>query len=151
MGFYEPGKTISFRLPQNTPKPVIEHLNKRKSELGRNFSSEIAPLFVNSIENSLDSNQADFINIPLPSNLSLEQREWLNSTYTKTLLSQLIHQVVNHQLTSPFSFNGDGTHDISEQTKDIEPEQKSFKVNSTTSSFIQKTFLNFDDDDDDDD
>ncbi|MED3965810.1 hypothetical protein [Niallia taxi] len=149
MGFYEPGKTISFRLPQNTPKSVIEHLNKRKIELGRNFSSEIAPLFVNSIDNSFESNQADSINIPLPSNLSLEQREWLNSSYTKTLLSQLIHQVVNHQLTSPFSFDGDGIQNVSKQTEDIEPEQKSFKVNSTTSSFIQKTFLNFDDDDDD--
>ena len=43
---FEPGKTISFRLPSDTPIHVSKYLNKRKKKLGRKFSSEIAPIFI---------------------------------------------------------------------------------------------------------
>lgn len=150
MDFYEPGKTISFRLPQNTPKTVIEHLNQRKDTLGRNFSREIAPLFINAIEDSLKNSQVETVNIPLPSDLTKDQLDWINSSYTKSLLSQLIFQVINKP-GSPFSFGESVLATDSDKNDVAELETSSFKVNSTTSSFIQKTFLNFDDDDDDDD
>ncbi|MEK4671069.1 hypothetical protein [Niallia sp. FSL R7-0271] len=146
MDFYEPGKTISFRLPQNTPKAVIEHLNKRKVKIGRNFSREIAPLFVNAIDDALKKSQTETVNIPLPSDLTKDQLDWINSSYTKSLLSQLIYQVINKPGT-PFAFD-EGIQAIdSKENVEVQQETTSFKVNSTTSNFVQKTFLNFDDDD----
>ncbi|MCM3216756.1 hypothetical protein M3612_19920 [Niallia taxi] len=149
MDFYEPGKTISFRLPQNTPKAVIEHLNQRKVTLGRNFSREIAPLFVNAIDDSLKNSQMETVNIPLPSGLTKDQLDWINSSYTKSLLSQLIYQVINKPGTP--SALGESVPAIdSKENDEVQPKTNPFKINSTTSSFVQKTFLNFDDDDDDD-
>jgi len=145
--FYETGKTISFRLPQNTPKSVIEHLNKRKNTLGRNFSREIAPLFVKAIEESLEESGEKNINIPLPPDLTTEQMNWLNSSYTKSLLSQLIFHVVNKQ-GSPFTLGEDVLQAEKKPIEKVKEQKNTFKVNSTTSSFIQKNFLDFDDDDD---
>lgn len=148
MDFYEKGKTISFRLPQNTPKSVIEHLNKRKHTLGRNFSREIAPLFVKAIEESLEEVGEKTISIPLPSDLTTDQMNWINSSYTKSLLSQLIYHVVNKQ-GSPFLFGEDGVQQAeNKQSEKVQEAKSTFKVNSTTSSFVQKNFLDFDDDDD---
>ncbi|MFP7474297.1 hypothetical protein SFC55_25260 [Niallia taxi] len=147
MDFYEKGKTISFRLPQNTPKSVIEHLNKRKITLGRNFSREIAPLFVKAIEESLEKSGEKTISIPLPPDLTTDQMNWLNSSYTKSLLSQLIYHVVNKQ-GSPFVFGEDVQQIDNRQSEKVQEVKTTFKVNSTTGSFIQKNFLDFDDDDD---
>ncbi|MGG0741255.1 hypothetical protein [Niallia taxi] len=147
MDFYETGKTISFRLPQNTPNSVIEHLNKRKNTLGRNFSREIAPLFVKAIEESLEENGEKTVSIPLPPDLTTDQINWINSSYTKTLLSQLIYHVVNKP-GSPFSFGEDVPQAEKKPIEKVQEQKNNFKVNSTTSSFIQKNFLDFDDDDD---
>jgi len=144
--FYEKGKTISFRLPQNTPKSVIEHLNKRKHTLGRNFSREIAPLFVKAVEESLEVSGEKTISIPLPSDLTTDQIDWINSSYTKALLSQLIYHVVNKQ-GSPFRLGEDVLRTENKQSEKVQEVKTTFKVNSTTSSFIQKNFLDFEDDD----
>ena len=146
MDFYETGKTISFRLPQNTPKSVIEHLNKRKNTLGRNFSREIAPLFVKAIEESLEESGEKTVNIPLPPDLTTDQINWLNSSYTKSLLSQLIYHVVNKP-GSPFPLGEDVPQAEKKPTEKVQEQKNTFKVNKTTSSFIQKNFLDFDDDD----
>ena len=147
MDFYEKGKTISFRLPQNTPKSVIEHLNKRKHTLGRTFSREIALLWVKAVGESLEENGEKTISVPLPPDLTTDQIDWLNSSYTKSLLSQLIYHVVNKQGT-PFQFGDDVLRTVNNQTEKVQEVKTTFKVNSTTSSFIQKNFLDFDDDDD---
>ncbi|GKU83919.1 hypothetical protein [Niallia sp. NCCP-28] len=144
---FEPGKTISFRLPQNTPKSVSDHLNKRKKVLGRKFSSEIAPLFVEAIEEAVVENKintCEMVEIPLPKGLTQDQKEWLDSPHTKSLLSQLIFQVVN-QPGTPFPFPK--PENVVEQA----PKQNSdsvFKVDSKIQNFAKKTFLSFDDDDD---
>ncbi|WP_445491589.1 hypothetical protein [Niallia sp. 03133] len=147
MDNFEPGKTISFRLPHNTPKSVSDHLNKRKKVLGRKFSREIAPLFVEAIEDAVVENKTiESVEIPLPKGLTQDQKEWLNSPHTKSLLSQLIYQVVS-QPGTPFPFS------VPEKAAEQVPKQNaesSFKVDSKIQNFAKKTFLNFDDDDDDD-
>ncbi|MGM0890082.1 MAG: hypothetical protein ACQEW5_24790 [Bacillota bacterium] len=136
---FEPGKTISFRLPSDTPLHVSEYLISRKKELGRKFSSEIAPIFVKAVsQKALGNTDSDQITISLPEGLTTEQKEWMNHPNTRALIGQLLYQVVTSP-TKAFEFN---------QTLENKHEEKSaFKVNAAIQKFAQKTFLDFDDDD----
>jgi hypothetical protein len=137
---FEPGKTISFRLPSDTPTHVSKYLSGRKKKLGRKFSSEIAPLFVDAIaKKALETENVDQINILLPKGLTQEQKDWLNQPNTKALISQLLYQVITRPTTG---------FDFSRQIiKEEESNPSPFKVNHTIQNFAHKTFLNFDDDD----
>ncbi|MDQ0862378.1 hypothetical protein [Bacillus sp. V2I10] len=140
---FEPGKTISFRLPQDTPVSVSKYLTRRKNRLGRKFSSEIAPLFVSAISQKISkTSEEDTISVPLPKGITNEQKEWLNHPHTKALISQLLYQVINKP-ASGFDFD-------TNVVKNEDIDSQSFKVNNTVKNFAQKTFLNFEDDDDDD-
>jgi|SRR5213079_446671 hypothetical protein len=140
---FEPGKTISFRLPSDTPPHVSKYLSGRKKILGRKFSSEIAPIFVDAIaKKALETENVDQINILLPQGLTQEQKDWLNQPNTKALISQLLYQVVTRP-TVGFDFN---QQIVKEEEEESNPSP--FKVNRTLQNFAQKTFLNFDDDDD---
>ncbi|MDW7617269.1 hypothetical protein SC499_21965 [Peribacillus simplex] len=135
---FEPGKTISFRLPSDTPLHVSEYLIRRKKELGRKFSSEIAPIFVKAVsQKALGNTDSDQITISLPEGLTAEQKEWMNHPNTRALIGQLLYQVVT-QPTKAFEFN---------QTLENKQEEKTaFKANAAIQKFAQKTFLDFDDD-----
>ncbi|WP_154319554.1 hypothetical protein [Metabacillus idriensis] len=138
---FEPGKTISFRLPHDTPVSVSKYLTRRKTRLGRKFSSEIAPLFVDAISRKISkTSEEDTISVPLPKGITNDQKEWLNHPQTKALISQLLYQVINKPATG-FDF------DTIEGKNEDTPSQ-SFKVNDTVKNFAQKTFLTFEDDDD---
>lgn len=138
---YGPGSTISFRLPNDTPDHVYHYLNERKKQLGRKFSSEITPLFIQSIsEKALQGDQPDSIEIKLPKGLSNEQKNWLTHPNTQALIGQLLYQIIN-QPTKPLTMNLP-IMDI--KSGDDSP---SFKTNQTITNFAKKTFLNFDDDD----
>lgn len=136
---FEPGKTISFRLPSDTPLHVSEYLISRKKELGRKFSSEIAPIFVKAVsQKALGDTDSDQITISLPEGLTAEQKEWMNHPNTRALIGQLLYQVVTKP-TKAFEFN---------QTLENKQEEKAaFKANAAIQKFAQKTFLDFDDDD----
>lgn len=139
---FEPGKTISFRLPSDTPIHVSKYLNKRKKKLGRKFSSEIAPIFVEAIsQKALDISDTDQVTISLPKGLTSEQKDWINHPNTKALISQLLYQVVSSN-SAPFDFS-----QTSKTNKNDKADTDSFKVTNTIQNFAQKTFLNFDDDD----
>jgi hypothetical protein len=141
---FEPGKTISFRLPSDTPLHVIKYLTRRKKKLGRKFSSEIAPIFVEAIsKKALAQTDSEQISISLPKGLTNDQKEWINHPNTKSLISQLLYQVVTKP-AEPF--------DISQQIETETNQQKEdpgFKANAAIQNFAQKAFLDFDDDDDD--
>ncbi|MFK9119522.1 hypothetical protein ACJEBK_21955 [Peribacillus frigoritolerans] len=137
---FEPGKTISFRLPSDTPLHVSEYLISRKKKLGRKFSSEIAPIFVKAVsQKALGNTDSDQITISLPEGLTAEQKEWMNHPNTRALIGQLLYQVVTKP-NKAFEFN---------QTPEKKQEEKNaFKANAAIQKFAQKTFLDFDDDDD---
>lgn len=142
MDQFKPGKTISFRLPADTPLHVLEELTKRKGKLGRKFSSDIAPIFIEAISQQvLDNEKCEQVIIPLPAGLTEEQKEWINHAHTKSLLSQLLYQVVNRPNT-PFNFTEPENKAVLEEPK------STFKANAAIQNFAQKTFLNFDDGDD---
>ncbi|CAN7598611.1 hypothetical protein LJR015_001419 [Peribacillus frigoritolerans] len=136
---FEPGKTISFRLPSDTPLHVSEYLISRKKKLGRKFSSEIAPIFVKAVsQKALGNTDSDQITVSLPEGLTAEQKEWMNHPNTRALIGQLLYQVVTKP-NKAFEFN---------QTLENKQEEKTaFKANAAIQKFAQKTFLDFDDDD----
>jgi hypothetical protein len=139
---FGPGKTISFRMPSDTPPHVSDYLTKRKHDLGRKFSGEMAPLFVDTVSRkALGTDFEEEITISLPKGLTAQQKEWLSHPHTRGLISQLLFQVV----TKPeigFEFN---QPPASEHKKE---ETSGFKTNSMIQRFAEKTFLNFDEDDD---
>jgi hypothetical protein len=139
---YGPGKTISFRLPHDTPEHVYQYLNKRKKILGRKFSSEIAPLFVQSIsEKALQDQQGDILEVPIPKGLTNEQLDWLTHPNTQALIGQLLHQMVKQPL-KPLDLEPPVVESVSQESS------SSFKTNNAITNFAKKTFLDFDDDDD---
>ncbi|MDM5224529.1 hypothetical protein QUF86_28235 [Peribacillus sp. NJ11] len=136
---FEPGKTISFRLPSDTPLHVSEYLISRKKELGRKFSSEIAPIFVKAVsQKALGNTDSDQITISLPEGLTAEQKEWMNHPNTRALIGQLLYQVVTKP-NKAFEFN--------QTLENKQEENTAFKANAAIQKFAQKTFLDFDDDD----
>lgn len=145
---YGPGKTISFRLPHDTPEHVYMYLNRRKKQLGRKFSSEIAPLFVEAVaQRALNQEDSEKLEIPIPSSLTEEQKEWLTHPNTRALIGQLLYQISKKPL-SPIDLDVK----IGEQPLPQKQEESTtgFATNKQISNFAKKTFLNFDDDDDED-
>ncbi|MFD4819699.1 hypothetical protein [Peribacillus butanolivorans] len=139
---FEPGKTVSFRLPPDTPLHVVDYLTQKKNELGRKFSSEIAPIFVEAVsQKALGNAENAQISITLPEGLTADQKEWVKHPNTKALISQLLYQVVTKP-TTPLDFDQQLLKDPVEEKEPV------FKTNAMIQSFAQKTFLNFDEDDD---
>ncbi|WP_053437827.1 hypothetical protein [Sporosarcina globispora] len=139
---YGPGTTISFRLPHDTPEHVYQYLNERKKKLGRKFSSEIAPLFIQSVsEKALQDQQEDLLEVPIPKGLSEEQLDWLTHPRTQALIGHLIWQMVKQPL-KPLEMAPPPVESLPQK------DSHSFKTNNAITNFAQKTFLDFDDDDD---
>jgi hypothetical protein len=141
---YAPGETISFRLPADTPQQVIDYLNDRKRVLERKFSSEMAPLFVEAVSKKLQDNSQEALSIPLPTDVSREQKEWLLNPNTRVLIGHLLYQMLKNPAkaveleTSPNTMEDDALSQIA------------FKTNPAIQRFAKNTFLDFDDDDDED-
>ncbi len=89
---FESGQIISFPLPADTPKPVIEFLNQLKETEEGSFHNIIAQLFINGVNHELNSSKPT-VTIPLPENLTSEQKDWFNHAYTKQLLGNWICQL----------------------------------------------------------
>ncbi|AIE61781.1 hypothetical protein BMMGA3_17170 (plasmid) [Bacillus methanolicus MGA3] len=141
---FGPGKTISFRLPSDTPKHVSDYLTERKQKLGRKFSSEIAPIFVQAISQQvLKTTDEDILTIPLPKGFTKEQKEWLRHPNTRALIGQMLYQFVQDPL-KPIDL---GSTRI--EQKEGRKTSQSFTPPKNISNFAKRTFLNFDDDDDD--
>jgi hypothetical protein len=139
---FGPGKTISFRLPSDTPPHVSDYLTKRKHDLGRKFSGEMAPLFVDAVsKKALGKDIKDELTISIPTGLTSQQKEWLSHPHTRALISQLLYQVVTKPEVG-FEFKPSSASEPKQE------ETAGFKTNSMIQRFAEKTFLNFDEDDD---
>jgi len=87
------GQAITFRLPANTPEHIIKQMQKLKETERRNFSSKIAEIVLDGISNSL-SKERETITIPLPKQLSKEQRNWLKHSHSEALLGSIVYQLL---------------------------------------------------------
>jgi hypothetical protein len=88
------GKAITFRLPSDTPDYIIKHLQKLKETERRNFSSTIAAFVLEGVSSSL-SKERETLTIPLPKQLSKEQRSWLKHSHSEALLGSIVYQLLS--------------------------------------------------------
>lgn len=88
------GKAVTFRLPSDTPDYIIKHLQKLKETERRNFSSTIAAFVLEGASNSL-SKERETLTIPLPKQLSKEQRSWLKHSHSEALLGSIVYQLLS--------------------------------------------------------
>ncbi len=89
------GQPITFRLPSDTPDHVLKHLQRLKETEKRNFSSKIAELVLNGVNDAL-SRQREAITIPLPKGLEKSQRDWLKHEHSEALLGSIVYQLLSN-------------------------------------------------------
>ncbi|SES22208.1 hypothetical protein [Salipaludibacillus aurantiacus] len=89
----ERGQAITFRLPSDTPDHILKQLQKLKETERRNFSSEIAKFALEGVNNSL-SKERETVTIPLPRQLTKEQRNWLKHSHSEALLGSVVYQLL---------------------------------------------------------
>ena len=89
------GNPITFRIPSDTPDHILKHLQKLKETEKRNFSSKIAELVVNGVNESL-SKKRETLTIPLPRGLEKSQRDWLKHEHSEALLGSIVFQLLSN-------------------------------------------------------
>ncbi|UXH43010.1 ribosomal L1 domain-containing protein [Rossellomorea vietnamensis] len=89
------GQPITFRLPSDTPDHVLKHLQKLKEKEKRNFSSKIAELVLNGVNDSI-AKRREAITIPLPKGLDKSQRDWLKHEHSEALLGSIVYQLLSN-------------------------------------------------------
>jgi hypothetical protein len=87
------GQAITFRLPSDTPLHIIKQLQKLKETERRNFSSKMAEIILEGVSSSL-SKERETVTIPLPRQLSKEQRNWLKHSHSEALLGSIVYQLL---------------------------------------------------------
>ncbi|KZZ85375.1 hypothetical protein [Bacillus sp. SJS] len=89
----ERGQAITFRVPSDTPDHLLKQLSKLKEMEKRNFSSRIGEFVMKGVSESL-SKERQTLTIPLPRQLTKEQRNWLKHEHSEALLGSMIHQLL---------------------------------------------------------
>lgn len=87
------GQAITFRLPADTPDHIIKQLQKLKETEKRNFSSKIAEFAIEGVNKTL-AKEKETITIPLPKQLTKEQRDWLKHAHSEAMLGTIIYQLL---------------------------------------------------------
>ncbi|WP_277586428.1 hypothetical protein [Psychrobacillus antarcticus] len=88
------GQAITFRLPSDTPDHIIKQMQKLKETERRNFSSKMAEFVLDGVSNSL-SKDRETITIPMPKQLSKEQRNWLKHAHSEAMLGNIVYQLLS--------------------------------------------------------
>lgn len=90
----ERGQTITFRVPSDTPDYLLKQLQRLKETERRNFSSKIAQFVLQGVNDSL-ARERETITIPLPKQLSKEQRNWIKHEHSEALIGTIVYQLLN--------------------------------------------------------
>ena len=88
------GQAITFRLPSDTPDHILKQMQKLKETERRNFSSKIAEFVLDGVSNSL-SKDRETITIPMPKQLSKEQRNWLKHAHSEAMLGNIVYHLLS--------------------------------------------------------
>ena len=91
---FKRGQAITFRLPSDTPDHIIKELQKLKDTERRNFSSKIAEFILEGVSNFSQSKERETITIPLPRQLSQEQRNWIRHAHSEAMLGSIVYQLL---------------------------------------------------------
>ncbi|TMW72057.1 hypothetical protein [Alteribacter natronophilus] len=109
------GQAITFRLPSDTPDHLIRELQQLKEQEKRNFSSRIAQYALEGVSQSLQK-ERETLTIPLPKQLSKEQRNWIRHAHSEALLGNIVYQLLADPVraTSVLASLNSGSIDIEE-------------------------------------
>lgn len=88
------GQAITFRLPSDTPDHLIKQLEKLKQTEKRNFSSKIAEFVLEGVGSSLAKDR-EMVSLPMPKQLSKDQRNWLKHSHSEALLGSIVYQILS--------------------------------------------------------
>lgn len=93
----ERGQSITFRVPSDTPDYLLKQLQHLKETERRNFSSTIAGFVLKGAGETF-KRERETITIPLPKQLTKEQRSWLKHEHSEALIGSLLHQLLSDPL-----------------------------------------------------
>ncbi|GGJ82372.1 hypothetical protein GCM10007063_01060 [Lentibacillus kapialis] len=89
----ERGQSITFRVPSDTPDYLLKQLQKLKETERRNFSSQIAQYVLKGV-NETYTRERETVTIPLPRQLSKEQKSWLKHEHSEALIGSIVYQLL---------------------------------------------------------
>ncbi|MBO1512662.1 hypothetical protein [Metabacillus bambusae] len=87
------GQAITFRLPSDTPDHILKQLQKLKETERRNFSSKMAEFILEGVNSSL-SKERETVTLPLPKQLSKDQKNWLKHSHSEAMLGSIVYQLL---------------------------------------------------------
>ncbi|MBL4952167.1 hypothetical protein JK635_08070 [Neobacillus sp. YIM B02564] len=143
MVHYQAGSTISFRLPSDTPKEILDTLNKLKQQEGRGFSQRMIQLFFQALS-EWDKYE---VRVSLE-NLTDDERRWLDDDHTKALIQAMIENLLRHPNQIFPSLAEWSTEKEGEEKSSRIPasaESKPFKVESEHTKRLAYQLFDFDD------
>lgn len=111
----ERGQSITFRVPSDTPDYLLKQLQNLKETERRNFSSEIAQYVLRGV-NETFSRERESLTIPLPKQLTKEQKSWLKHEHSEALIGTILYQLLQDPVraTSLLASLNSNSHDIDE-------------------------------------
>ena len=152
------GQTISFRVPSDTPDHLLKQLQRLKETERRNFSSKIAEIVLEGINNTRSSDRL-LVTIPLPKSLDKAQRNWLKHEHSEALIGTIVYNLISDPIraTSLMASLKSNSLDIDEalylQEEDV-PElliEGNSEVVASEDLVSPSSEMSLDSDDDDDD
>src|SRR5699024_119769 len=87
------GQSITFRVPSDTPDYLLKQLQRLKDTAKRNFSSEIARFVLRGV-NETYARERETVTIPLPKQLTKEQKNWLKHEHSEALIGSILYQLL---------------------------------------------------------
>ncbi|RYG72546.1 hypothetical protein EU245_10095 [Lentibacillus lipolyticus] len=89
----ERGQSITFRIPSDTPDYLLKQLQKIKETERRNFSSQIAQYVLKGVQETF-TRERESVTIPLPRQLTKEQKNWLKHEHSEALIGNIVYQLM---------------------------------------------------------
>ncbi|WP_249869436.1 hypothetical protein [Oceanobacillus saliphilus] len=90
----ERGQSITFRVPSDTPDYLLKQLQNLKETERRNFSSKIAGFVLKGV-NETFVKEKETVTIPLPKQLTKEQRSWLKHEHSEALIGSILFHLLS--------------------------------------------------------
>ncbi|MBM7600803.1 ribosomal protein L12E/L44/L45/RPP1/RPP2 [Virgibacillus halotolerans] len=111
----ERGQSITFRVPSDTPDYLLKQLQKLKETERRNFSSQIAQFVLKGV-NETYTRERETITVPLPKQLTKEQKSWLKHEHSEALIGSILYQLLSDPMraTTLLASLNSNTSDIDE-------------------------------------
>ncbi|MFC4023427.1 hypothetical protein ACFOUV_06260 [Oceanobacillus longus] len=90
----ERGQSITFRVPSDTPDYLLKQLQNLKETERRNFSSKVAGFVLKGV-NETFVKEKETVTIPLPKQLTKEQRSWLKHEHSEALIGSILYHLLS--------------------------------------------------------